>query len=96
MSKIDEFCISKQAFEGMRNLKYLRLYNGKVGLLEDMEYLPSLRLLHWDSYPRKSLPPSLHLEHLIELHMPMSNLEQLWGGIQVGICRYVSNGLFNN
>ncbi|CAL9223940.1 unnamed protein product, partial [Arabidopsis halleri] len=82
MSKIRELSMSKRAFERMRNLKYLRFYNGNVSLLEDMEYLPRVVLLHWDSYPRKSLPPTFQPERLVELHMPMSNLEKLWGGIQ--------------
>ncbi|KAG7593917.1 AAA+ ATPase domain [Arabidopsis thaliana x Arabidopsis arenosa] len=82
MYKIGKLFISKGAFKGMRNLKFLRIYNGKVTLLEDMEYLPHLRLLHWDTYPRKSLPPTFDPELLVELHMPNSNLEKLWGGIQ--------------
>ncbi|ESQ28532.1 hypothetical protein EUTSA_v10019585mg, partial [Eutrema salsugineum] len=82
MSKIGELTVSKRAFEEMRNLRFLRFYNGKVSLLEDMEYLPHLRLLHWDSYPRKSLPPTFQPERLVELHMQFSKLEKLWGGIQ--------------
>lgn len=85
MSKIREFTMSKRAFERMRNLKFLRFYNGSVSVLEDMEFLPRLSLLHWDSYPRNSLPPRFQPERLVELHMPMSNLERLWDGIQVGI-----------
>ncbi|EOA16428.1 hypothetical protein CARUB_v10004579mg, partial [Capsella rubella] len=82
MSKIRELSMSKGAFERMCNLKYLRFYSGNVSLFEDMEYLPRLILLHWESYPRKSLPPTFQPERLVELHMPMSNLEKLWGGVQ--------------
>ncbi|XP_020872727.1 disease resistance protein RML1A isoform X2 [Arabidopsis lyrata subsp. lyrata] len=82
MSKIGEFSISKRAFERMCNLKFLKFYNGNVSLLEDMKYLPRLRLLHWDSYPRKSLPLTFQPECLVELHMRYSKLEMLWGGIQ--------------
>ncbi|KAL1195563.1 putative disease resistance protein RPP1 [Cardamine amara subsp. amara] len=76
--------VGKRAFDGMRNLRYLRIIGGKVTLQipEDMKYLPRLRLLHWDSYPRKSLPTRFQPECLIELDMPSSNLEKLWGGIQ--------------
>jgi hypothetical protein len=90
-SNIGEVSVSKGAFEGMRNLRFLRIFNylfsGKCTfqIPEDMEYLPPLRLLHWDRYPRKSLPTKFQPERLLELHMPHSNLEKLWGGIQVGI-----------
>ncbi|KFK33048.1 hypothetical protein AALP_AA6G323600 [Arabis alpina] len=80
-SKFSEFSISGRAFEGMRNLKYLRFDNARVSLLEDLEYLPRLRFLHWHFYPRKSLPPTFQPERLVELHMPCSNFE-IWGGIQ--------------
>jgi len=91
MSKVSEFSISGRAFEAMRNLRFLRIYrrssSKKVTLriVEDMKYLPRLRLLHWEHYPRKSLPRRFQPERLVVLHMPHSNLEKLWGGIQVGI-----------
>lgn len=53
--------------------------------LEDMEFLPHLKLLHWNSYPGTSLPPTRRPEFLIELNMPSSKFEKLWEGIQVGI-----------
>lgn len=74
----------------------------KVSLLDDMEYLPSLKLLDWNSYPRKRLPPKFRPECLIELRMQFSKLEKLWGGVQVGpllIYIYVSDMIqpkFNN
>ena len=88
MSKISgKFSISGQAFEGMRNLRFLKMYNsGGLRIAGDMEYLPQLRLLHWDSYPRKRLPPTFQPQCLVELCMIFSNLEKLWGGIQVGVC----------
>ncbi|XP_019086046.1 PREDICTED: disease resistance protein RML1A-like [Camelina sativa] len=86
-SKIGEVSVSKGAFEGMCNLRFLRIYGMLVGqgtlqIPEDMQYLPRLRLLHWNHYPRKILPPRFQPERLVELHMPDSNLEMLWGGIQ--------------
>ncbi|OAO89834.1 hypothetical protein AXX17_AT5G38640 [Arabidopsis thaliana] len=82
ISKIETLSISKRAFNRMRNLKFLNFYNGSVSLLEDMEYLPRLRLLYWGSYPRKSLPLTFKPECLVELYMGFSKLEKLWGGIQ--------------
>lgn len=95
MSKISEFSISGRAFEGMRNLRFLRVYGrhfSTLQMLEDMEYLPRLRLLHWDSYPGTLLPPTFRPECLVEFHMAYSKLEKLWQGIQVGII-YVYNDL---
>ncbi|CAF2274828.1 BnaA04g11180D [Brassica napus] len=55
---------------------------GTGSVIGDMEYLPHLRLLHWDSYPRKRLPPTFQPQCLVELCMDYSNLKKLWGGIQ--------------
>ncbi|XP_018477158.2 disease resistance protein RML1A isoform X2 [Raphanus sativus] len=91
MSNMEKFSISKGAFEGMRNLQFLQIYsqmgqqNENVSCLhiqEDLEYLPRLRLLSWNFYPGKSLPPTFKPERLVELHMQFSNLEKLWDGIQ--------------
>ncbi|KAL9281981.1 putative TIR domain, AAA+ ATPase domain, P-loop containing nucleoside triphosphate hydrolase [Arabidopsis thaliana] len=120
-SNIKEVSVRKGAFEGMRNLRFLRIYrsleecrevtfqkfertlnllllhpnkewclesldykfhSGTLQIPEDMEYLPPVRLLHWENYPRKSLPQRFHPEHLVEIHMPRSKLEKLWGGTQ--------------
>lgn len=54
-----------------------------------MEFPPRLRLLHWNAYPRKSLPPKFHPEHLVELNMQESQLEKLWEGTQVDNLYYL-------
>ncbi|CAN6831527.1 unnamed protein product [Brassica oleracea] len=83
MSKVGKFSISGRAFVGMRNLRFLKMYNsGGLRITGHMKYLPQLRLLHWDSYPRKRLPPTFQPQCLVELCMIFSNLEKLWGGIQ--------------
>ncbi|CAA7023951.1 unnamed protein product [Microthlaspi erraticum] len=82
MSKMDEFSVSGRAFEGMRNLRFLRIYGSQLGISEEMEYLPRLRLLWWPYYPRKRLPQKFQPECLIRLFMSFSNLEKLWDGIQ--------------
>ncbi|CAH8382617.1 unnamed protein product [Eruca vesicaria subsp. sativa] len=91
MTNTGKLCISKRAFEGMRNLQFLQIYT-QVGMEDenvsslhiqgDLEYLPRLRLLHWRSYPMKSLPATFQPERLVELLMSSSNLEKLWDGIQ--------------
>ncbi|ESQ46766.1 hypothetical protein EUTSA_v10028092mg, partial [Eutrema salsugineum] len=90
MSKTAKYLfISRRAFEGMHNLKFLRVYMGEFNanvslctLGEGMEFLPHLRLLHWNSYPGTCLPPTFRPEFLMEINMPSSKLEKLWGGIQ--------------
>ncbi|KAL5577918.1 hypothetical protein UlMin_019617 [Ulmus minor] len=55
----------------------------KVYINRDLKYLPNeLRYLHWEDYPGKSLPSNFKPHNLVELHMPNSNLEQLWDGVQ--------------
>ncbi|CAA7030744.1 unnamed protein product [Microthlaspi erraticum] len=84
MSKMSKFSISGKAFEGMRNLRFLRIYgeSDTLRILGDIEYLPRLRLLQWKFYPRERLPPTCQPECLVELHMPYSKLEKLWDGVQ--------------
>ena len=36
-----------------------------------------LRYLHWDGYPRKSLPSSFHVENLVELSLQSSCIKKL-------------------
>ncbi|KAJ4877258.1 Disease resistance protein (TIR-NBS-LRR class) family [Raphanus sativus] len=81
-----EVFISASAFKRMPNLLYLSVHtrwhdqNDRVYIPEDMEFPPRLRLLHWDAYPSKSLPPKFYPEHLVELNMQESQLEKLWQG----------------
>ncbi|CAN8325540.1 unnamed protein product [Cochlearia groenlandica] len=76
-----KFSIGGQAFKGMDNLNFLQI-NKELGLSEDLEFLPRLRLLDWKYYPGKSLPPTFRPDCLIDLNMFKSNLEKLWDGIQ--------------
>ncbi|CAN7059436.1 unnamed protein product [Brassica rapa subsp. trilocularis] len=91
MSNMEKFSISEGAFEGMSSLQFLQIYsqlgqqNENVSCLriqEDLKYLPRLRLLNWDFYPGKRLPPTFQPERLVELRLQFSNLEKLWDGIQ--------------
>ncbi|CDY39736.1 BnaA04g11170D [Brassica napus] len=91
MSNMEKFSISEGAFEGMSSLQFLQIYsqlgqqNENVSCLriqEDLKYLPRLRLLNWDFYPGKRLPPTFQPERLVELGLQFSNLEKLWDGIQ--------------
>ncbi|KAJ0092192.1 hypothetical protein Patl1_26881 [Pistacia atlantica] len=64
----------------MINLRLLKICN--VQLPEGLDYLSNnLRLLHWEGYPLKSLPPNLRLDKIIKLNMDHSHIEQLPQGI---------------
>ncbi|TXG55877.1 hypothetical protein EZV62_017190 [Acer yangbiense] len=92
MSKIKNIDLSSQAFENMCNLRFLKLYDltqsteertniSKVHLPYGLNYLPDkLRYFHWCGYPSKVLPSKLSLDHLVELDLFDSNVEQLWEG----------------
>ncbi|KAL0889472.1 hypothetical protein Bca101_013455 [Brassica carinata] len=85
VSEMDEqLVISPSAFERMCNLVFLKVYSegSRLYIPEEMDYLPCLRLLHWEEYPRKTLPLRFCQTNLVELHMRYSQLEKLWEGVQ--------------
>ncbi|XP_024010948.1 probable WRKY transcription factor 16 isoform X2 [Eutrema salsugineum] len=82
------FDIKPDAFVYMLNLRFLKIYcsdheirpviNFRKGSLHS---LPNeLRLLHWENYPLESLPQNFDPRHLVEINMPYSQLQKLWGG----------------
>ncbi|XP_023642987.1 disease resistance protein RML1B-like isoform X2 [Capsella rubella] len=87
-SGISEVTISDNAFKRLYNLRYLQVYksrkdgNNRVHIPEKLEFPPRLRLLEWEAYPSKCLPPTFNLECLVELSMWGSELEHLWSGTQ--------------
>ncbi|KAL5751566.1 hypothetical protein ACOSQ2_022073 [Xanthoceras sorbifolium] len=85
----DQLQLSHDAFMRMPGLKFLKFYNyqhyggynekDQVQLHQGLELLPDeLRYLHWHRYPLKSLPSNFKPDHLVELEMPYSKIEQLW------------------
>ncbi|KAK3193851.1 hypothetical protein Dsin_025161 [Dipteronia sinensis] len=109
MSKIKNVDLSAQAFEKMCNLRFLNFYDWsqefgdptnacKVQLPYGLNYLPDgLRYFHWLRYPSKVLPSKLNLDHLVELNLFESNVEQLWEGKQdVPMLRRLILGLSRN
>ncbi|XP_043816788.1 disease resistance protein RPV1 [Manihot esculenta] len=77
--------LSPTAFMNMCNLRFLKFFNvstsrpRRVLLPSGLEFLPKeLRYHHWEGYPLKSLPINFCPRNLVELHMPRSNLIQLW------------------
>lgn len=88
-SGINEVIISDRALRRMSNLRFLSVYktrydgNDRVHIPGEIEFPPRLRFLHWEAYPKKSLPLRFCLENLVELYMRDSQLENLWEGTQV-------------
>ncbi|KAF2320006.1 hypothetical protein GH714_021955 [Hevea brasiliensis] len=67
----------------MCNLRFIEVcaMPNKVLLPENFEFCAqALRCLYWDYYPLESLPLNFWPQNLVELHMPSSNLIQLWNG----------------
>ncbi|KAL5751570.1 hypothetical protein ACOSQ2_022077 [Xanthoceras sorbifolium] len=76
----------------MPKLKLLKFYVSchwhkqvdEMKICEGLELLPDeLRYLFWHGYPLKSLPFKFSPDHLVELHMPSSNIEYLWKDTKV-------------
>ncbi|KFK38031.1 hypothetical protein AALP_AA3G061400 [Arabis alpina] len=80
--------ISKSAFKDMSNLRFLSIYNtsfdrdNRVHVPKDMDFPPLLKLLHWEAYPGKCLPPTFRPDYLVELNLQNNELEKLWDGTQ--------------
>ncbi|CAA7029653.1 unnamed protein product [Microthlaspi erraticum] len=88
ISGIDEVYIGKKAFKRMPNLRFLKVYkrryddNDRMHIPEEMEFLSRLKLLQWEAYPNKCLPPRFQPEYLVKLDMKNSQLKYLWQGTQ--------------
>ena len=71
------------AFFKMPKLKFLRIRSICPQFVP--EYLPNdLTYLEWSNYPSKSLPCFLPNE-LVQLHLQLSKIELLWGGMKVRV-----------
>jgi len=87
---LGELNISERAFEGMSNLKFLRIKcdrSDKMYLPRGLKYISrKLRLLEWDRFPLTCLPSNFCTEYLVELNMRHSKLVKLWEGNLVCNC----------
>ncbi|CAL5407419.1 unnamed protein product [Camellia sinensis] len=67
------------AFAKMSNLRVLKICC--MHLSEELKYLSNkLSYLDWLGYPMKYMPSTFQPEHLVELHLTYSSIEQLWEG----------------
>ncbi|XP_056844007.1 disease resistance protein RPS6-like [Raphanus sativus] len=89
LDEIDELHIHENAFTGMRNLRFLKIYS-KLGLYrevkcqlpENFDYFPpKLKLLRWDNYRMRCMPSKFRPENLVKFEMRYSKLEKLWEGV---------------
>ncbi|CAH8278098.1 unnamed protein product [Arabidopsis lyrata] len=87
-SKIDQLCVHKSAFKGMRNLRFLKIgtdifgEENRLDLPESFNYLPpTLKLLCWSEFPMRCMPSNFRPENLVKLKMPNSKLHKLWDGV---------------
>ncbi|CAA7014455.1 unnamed protein product [Microthlaspi erraticum] len=94
MDEIDVLRIHKEAFKGMCNLRFLKMYSKKWEQQNEVRYhwhlsggfnyLPhKLRLLRLDGYPKKCMPSKFSPENLVKLQMRGSKLKRLWNGVHV-------------
>ncbi|CAH8278073.1 unnamed protein product [Arabidopsis lyrata] len=90
MDEIDELHIHENAFKGMHNLLFLKVYTKKWDkktevrwhLPKGFNYLPhKLRFLRLDGYPMRCMPSKFRPENLVKLEMSGSKLERLWEGV---------------
>ncbi|KAL7215559.1 hypothetical protein ACSBR1_027670 [Camellia fascicularis] len=68
-----------KAFAKMSNLRILKICC--MHFSKELKYLSNkLRYLDWLGYPMKYMPSIFQPEHLVELHLTYSSIEQLWEG----------------
>ncbi|KAL9292685.1 putative TIR domain, P-loop containing nucleoside triphosphate hydrolase [Arabidopsis thaliana] len=92
---LGELNISERAFEGMSNLKFLRIKcdrSDKMYLPRGLKYISrKLRLLEWDRFPLTCLPSNFCTEYLVELNMRHSKLVKLWeGNLSLGNLKWIN------
>ncbi|ESQ39631.1 hypothetical protein EUTSA_v10000751mg [Eutrema salsugineum] len=95
MSKMDEKPLDNQAFIGMSNLRYLKVYsstdpsNGeakcKLNLPDGLEFPEDniIRYIYWMKFPGEELPSNFKPNNLIHLSLPYSKIKCVWQGTKV-------------
>ncbi|XP_020225834.1 disease resistance protein RPP2B [Cajanus cajan] len=91
LSQIKDLVLHADTFTKMKSLRFLKFYstlgqsssNTYLNLPETLEpFSDKLRYIEWIGYPYESLPSPFCAKLLVEIHMPRSNVKQLWQGIQ--------------
>ena len=101
MSTTGDLSLNPQVFARMHKLKFLKIFThissleARVHLPQGLQFLPNeLRILLWQNYPLKFLPPTFSAENLVQLVMNYSNVEKLWDGVVVCTNTYTVSCLF--
>ncbi|XP_058746896.1 TMV resistance protein N-like [Vicia villosa] len=91
LSKNNELPLCSDTFTKMKSLRILKFYiplgqscsNAYLNLPMVLEPFSSeLRYFEWIGYPFETLPQPFCAKLLVEIHMPHSNVKQLWQGMQ--------------
>ncbi|KAL0751338.1 hypothetical protein Bca101_033341 [Brassica carinata] len=78
-----------QAFAGMSDLRYLKIYSSKCPQECDRDNklnfpdglqlpLSEVRCFHWLKFPLKEVPEDFNPENLVDLKLPYSEIERVW------------------
>jgi hypothetical protein len=94
LSQKGDLHVRADTFNMMTKLRFLRLYvpltKKRSTVIHHHEEMMSLsdklRYLEWNECPLKSLPHPFCAKLLVEIHLPHSNVEYLWHGMQVCVC----------
>uniref|UniRef100_A0A1J3DHP0 Disease resistance protein RPS4 n=1 Tax=Noccaea caerulescens TaxID=107243 RepID=A0A1J3DHP0_NOCCA len=85
--------LSKEAFDGMNNLQYLKFYNScfpreseadcKFNFPDGLKLpLQEIRYFHWLKFPEEELPQHFNPKNLIDLKLPYSKIKRLWDSVK--------------
>ncbi|KAL1218397.1 Disease resistance protein RPS4 [Cardamine amara subsp. amara] len=90
MSNMEEMPLEREAFVGMTNLRYLKVYNFlcpshsetecKLNLPDGLEFPKEniVRYFQWVKFPGKELPSDFDPKNLIDLSLPYSQITSVW------------------
>ncbi|XP_010468506.1 PREDICTED: disease resistance protein LAZ5-like [Camelina sativa] len=89
-SNLGAMRLRSKAFNGMYNLKYIKIYDSrcsrrcevdhKLYSRNGFDFLPDeLTYLHWHGCPLQSLPENFYPKYLVDLKLPYSKLVEIWG-----------------
>ncbi|CAG7881620.1 unnamed protein product [Brassica rapa] len=99
-SKRGKLRLRPDAFKGMYNLKYLKIYDSRCSRgceavfklhFKGLDFLPDeLAYLHWHGFPLQRFPLDFDPKNLVDLKLPHSELEEIWGDDKVaGMLKWV-------
>lgn len=91
-----------QAFAGMSDLRYLKIYSSKCPQECDRDNklnfpdglqlpLSEVRCFHWLKFPLKEVPEDFNPENLVDLKLPYSEIERVWEDNKVSSIHFLSS-----